>query len=72
MARSPQWKVIHITHSEKRAQEILALLEGEGLLARSKQVSRSLSAQENDYAIMVLGAEAAEAQQMLIESNLML
>lgn len=72
MAQSPQWKVIHITHSEKRAQEILVFLEEEGILARSRQVSHSLSAQENDYAIMVLGAEAAEAQQMLIERNLLL
>ena len=72
MAPGAEWKVIHMTRSEKRASEILSLLEREGILARSRQVYRSVSSEENYYEIMVLGAEAREAQQLLIENNLLL
>ncbi|MBR0218344.1 MAG: hypothetical protein IJQ33_03995 [Clostridia bacterium] len=72
MAQGAQWKVIHMAHSEKNANEILALLEGEGILARSKQVYRTVSSEDNYYEIMVLGSEAVEAQQLLIENNLLL
>ena len=72
MARGAQWKVIHMARSEKHAQEILSLLEREGILARSRQVYRTVSSQENYYEIMVLGSEAVEAQQLLIENNLLL
>ncbi len=72
MAQGAQWKVIHMAHSEKNAKEILALLEREGFLARSKQVYRTVSSEENYYEIVVLGSEAVEAQQLLIESNLLL
>ena len=72
MAQGAQWKVIHMAHSEKNANEILALLEGEGILARSKQVYRTVSSEDNYYEIMVLGSEAVAAQQLLIENNLLL
>ena len=72
MAQGEQWKVIQMAHSEKNAKEILALLEREGFLARSKQVYRTVSSEENYYEIMVLGSEAVEAQQLLIENNLLL
>ena len=72
MAQGAQWKVIHMAHSEKNTKEILALLEREGFLARSKQVYRTVSSEENYYEIMVLGSEAVEAQQLLIENNLLL
>ena len=72
MAQGAQWKVIHMAHSEKNAKEILALLEGEGILAHSKQVYRTVSSEDNYYEIMVLGSEAVEAQQLLIENNLLL
>ena len=72
MARNAQWIVIHMTHSENSANEILALLQREGILARSRQVYRSVSSEENYYEIMVLGAEAVEARQLLIENNLLL
>ena len=61
-----------MAHSEKHAKEILSLLEREGFLARSKQVYRTVSSEENYYEIMVLGSEAVEAQQLLIENNLLL
>ncbi|MBR6187190.1 MAG: hypothetical protein IKQ41_13135 [Clostridia bacterium] len=72
MAHTAQWKVIYIAHSEKNAKAILSLLEREGFMARSKQVYRTVSSEENDYEIMVLGSEAMEAQQLLIENNLLL
>ncbi|MBE5781702.1 MAG: hypothetical protein E7329_00135 [Clostridiales bacterium] len=72
MAASAKWKVIHMARSEKHANEILELLTQEGILARSKQVYRTVSSEDNYYEIMVLGAEAREAQQLLIENNLLL
>ncbi len=72
MAQGAQWKVIHMARSEKHAKEILSLLEREGILTRSKQVYRTVSSEENYYEIMVLGSEAVEAQQLLIENNLLL
>ena len=72
MAQSAGWRVIHMTRSKDHANEILALLSQEGILARSKQVYRTVSSAENYYEIMVLGAEAQEAQQLLIENNLLL
>ena len=72
MAQAAQWKVIHMARSEKHAQEILTMLEQEGILARSRQVYRSGSSEDNYYEIMVLGSEAVEAQQVLIEKNLLL
>lgn len=72
MAQGAQWKVIHMARSEKHAREILSLLEREGILARSKQVYRTVSSEENYYEILVLGSEAVEAQQLLIENNLLL
>jgi uroporphyrinogen-III synthase len=72
VAQGAQWKVIHMARSEKHAKEILSLLEREGILARSKQVYRTVSSEDNYYEIMVLGSEAVEAQQLLIENNLLL
>lgn len=72
MAQGAQWIVIHMAHSEDGAREILALLQREGILARSRQVYRSVSSQENYYEIIVLGSEAVEARQLLIENNLLL
>lgn len=72
VAQGAQWKVIHMAHSEKNAREILSLLEREGILARAKQVYKTVSSDENYYEIMVLGSEAVEAQQLLIENNLLI
>ncbi len=72
MAHNAQWTVIHVARSEKRAREILALLEGEGFLPRSRQMYRSVASEDNDYEIMVPGSEAVEAQQLLIENNLLI
>ena len=71
MARAAQWKVIHIARGEKNAEEILALLAREGFMARGRQVYKSVASEDNDYEIMVLGSEAVEAQQLLIEHNLL-
>lgn len=72
MAQGAQWKVIHITRSQANADQLLSALEQEGFMARSRKVSRTLSSDENYYEIMVPGAEAMEAHQLLIENNLLL
>ncbi len=72
MARGALWKVIHMVRSEAHANEILETLKSEGFMARSREVYRAVSNEENYYEIMVLASEAAEAQQLLIERNLLL
>ena len=47
MAQGAQWKVIHITRSQANADQLLSALEQEGFMARSRQVSRTLSSDEN-------------------------
>ena len=72
MSPTPSWKVIHMARSEKLAQSIMTALEADGFLVRLKQVYRTVSSEENYYEIMVPSAEATEAQQLLIEQNLLL
>ena len=72
MPTTAGWKVIHMARSESHAQDILSSLEQEGCLVRLRQVYRSVSSEENYYEIMVPSAEATEAQQLLIEKNLLL
>ena len=72
VAQGVEWKVIHMAHSEKNAKEILSLLEREGILARAKQVYKTVSSDDNYYEIMVLSSEAVESQQLLIENNLLI
>ena len=36
MAQGAEWKVIHMSHSEKNAKEIISLLEREGILGGLK------------------------------------
>ncbi len=67
-----QWRVIHMTRTEKHAEVILAFLSEEGILARSRQVYRGVASEDNYYEIRVLDSEAAEAQQLLIERNLLI
>ncbi len=72
MTPNAQWIVIHMTRRESSAREILAFLQDEGILARSKQVGHAVSSDEHYYEILVLGAEAVEARQLLLENNLLL
>ena len=71
MPQGAEWKVIHMTHTEKHAAEIVRSLTEEGVLPGSQQVYRKVPSQDNYYEIMVLGSEALEAQQLLIEKNLL-
>ena len=51
VAPGAKWKVIHMARSEKHANEILELFAQEGILARSKQVYRTVSSEDNYYEI---------------------
>lgn len=66
-----QWMVIHLTASRAHADACIAFLQGEGIMARHKPACRSVSSGEEYYEIQVLGAEAREAQQLLISRNLL-
>ena len=72
MSQSAPWKVIHMTRSEAHANRILEVLKSEGFMARTHQVYRAVSSEENYYEIIVLASEAREAQQILIERSLLL
>ncbi len=64
-------KVIHITQSEETASAIVDLLTKEGFYAKISRVYRQTISGENDYEIIVADSEAVEAQQWLIEHNLL-
>ena len=64
-------KVIHITQSEDTARRITELLTKEGFYAKSVRVYRQTVSGENDYEIVVADSEAVEAQQLLIERNML-
>jgi len=69
-ALEPVWTVIHLARSEQSAREILRFLQEESFLARFRRVSAG--AQGRDcYEILVPSGEAGEAQQLLIENNLL-
>jgi len=51
---------------------ILDFLARESVLARCRQVYRKVSSEDNYYEILTPGSEAPEAQQLLIEHNLLL
>ena len=72
MPATAQWKVIHLTRSRKHADMILDFLARESVLARCRQVYRKVSSEDNYYEILTPGSEAPEAQQLLIEHNLLL
>lgn len=70
MAVQAQWTVIHIARSEQDVREILRFLQKESFLARFRRIASG--AQGHDcYEILVPSCEAGEAQQLLIENNLL-
>ena len=72
MPQNAEWKIIHMAHTEKHAKIILDALQNEGFYVRCRRVFKSLSFADNYFEIMVLSTEAVEAQQWLIENNLLL
>lgn len=64
-------KVIHITQNGESARRIVSLLTKEGFYARITLVRGQAISGENDYEIVVADSEAAEAQQWLLENNLL-
>ena len=70
MTVQAQWTVIHIARSEQSARDILLFLQNESFLARFRRIASG--AQGHDcYEILVPSSEAGEAQQLLIENNLL-
>ena len=72
MKKAAHWTVIHMTRGQTRAEEILQALQSEGFMARTRQMSRAMSGEENDFEIICLQSEAQEAQQLLIERGLLM
>lgn len=70
MALAPGWTVIHLARSEQSARAILQLLERESFLARYRRVT-SAASQRVCFEILVPSGEAPEAQQLLIENNML-
>ena len=67
---TPGWIVIHLARSEQRARVILQFLQDESFLARYRRVTSS-TGKPDCFEILVPSGEAAEAQQLLIEHNLL-
>lgn len=70
MALEPGWTVIHLARSEQSARTILQFLQQESFLARYRRVSAG-AAGKDCFEILVPSGEAGEAQQLLIENNLL-
>lgn len=64
-------RVIHITQSGETARAIVDLLTKEGFYAKISQIRGQAAAEESDYEISVADSEAIEAQQWLVERNLL-
>ena len=64
------WMVIHLARSEQSAREILRFLQQESFLARYRRITAK-NGQRDCFEILVPSGEAAEAQQLLIENNLL-
>lgn len=69
-ALEPGWTVIHLARSEQSAREILRFLEQESFLTRYRRIKAGASGKDC-YEIVVPSGEAREAQQLLIENNLL-
>lgn len=61
-----------MTRGEANARRIVDFLNAESFLARYESVSSGKSEGDVCYEIRVPGSEAREAQQLLIENNLLL
>lgn len=64
------WVVIHMAKSLQLAQTINDLLIREGFLVRLHPVYKAVSDEENYYELKVPAAEAAEAQQVLVDQGM--
>ena len=64
------WTMIHLARSEQSAREILRFLQQESFLARYRRITAG-NGQRDCFEILVPSGEAAEAQQLLIENNLL-
>lgn len=65
------WLVIHMAQSEERAERIIDMLTGEGLVAKAHPVYRNRPAEDNLYEIAVLKSESEEARGLLAERGFM-
>jgi hypothetical protein len=63
------WVVIHMAHSERKAQDAQALLTREGFMVRVKPVARALAG-ERCFELQTIKAEAREAREVLQENGL--
>lgn len=63
------WVVIHMAHSEQKAENARALLTREGFMVRIRPVARTLSG-ERCFEIQAIKAEAKEAREVLQENGL--
>lgn len=70
MALVPGWTVIHLARSEQSARVILQFLQKESFLARYRRIASGASGKDC-YEILVPSGEAGEAQQLLIENNML-
>lgn len=63
------WVVIHMAHSEQKAQDAQALLTREGFMVRVRPVAKALSG-DCCFELQAIKAEAKEAREVLQENGL--
>lgn len=59
------WVIIHMAHSEARANAAVDLLTREGFMVKTRPVNRALGSGEACYEVLALTSEAKEARDIL-------
>ncbi len=65
--RDAAWIIIHMAHSEEKANAIVDQLTREGFLVKARPVARALSAGEVCFEVLALTSEAKEARDVIQE-----
>ncbi len=68
-AASGRWLVVHVTYSQRQADEIARLLECEGFLVNVQALNRAISG-SGAFELRVLASEAEEARRFLMEKGI--
>lgn len=63
------WMTVHMIRGKNAAITVANLLNGEGILVKTKAVYKNVLEEENYYEIRVLESEAESAREVLVENG---
>ncbi|MEF9894313.1 MAG: hypothetical protein RSJ41_07130 [Clostridia bacterium] len=65
----PVWVIIHMAHTQQRADQAVELLTREGFMVKARPVARALSSGDTCYEVIALSSEAKEARDILRDAG---